>query len=205
MTTSPRRAASVTVTGVAPVSCARAARVSGPLELATNTLWPSALKRRVSEPPMWPAPMMPIFIFAPFLTVTNCQRLTGEAQRGKGEAAPDCGLRISNCGMEEQKAEGSRENAGWKFVSGSPEGFICRERILALFALFMATFCLSEHPCGVRVAALSSSSLSTTVLSSFHVLFAKTNSPACIGDFLGYCVTDGCAGPGQRCDQRRGD
>src|SRR5207253_11237953 len=86
ITTSPRRAASVTLTGVAPVSCARAARVSGPLELATNTLWPRALKRRVSEPPMGPAPMMPIFVFARFLTVTDCQRLTGEAQKGKAEA-----------------------------------------------------------------------------------------------------------------------
>src|SRR5438128_5286629 len=189
MTTSPWRAASFTVTGVAPVSCARAARVSGPLELATNTLWPSALKRRVSEPPMWPAPIMPIFIFAPFLTVTDCQRLMGRSAKGKGERAKrpliaDCGFRIAECKSGRQEAVGqqaavsrrqeavrinfelrngraeggSRQNAVWKFVSGSPEGFICRERLLALFALFLATFCLSEHPCGVRVCALSSSS-----------------------------------------------
>src|SRR5438132_12584968 len=116
ITTSPRRAASVTVTGVAPVSCARAARVSGPLEFATNTLWPSALKRRVSEPPMWPAPMMPIFIFAPFLTVTDCQRLTGEAQRGKSEAGSDERLLIADCEFRiewktrRQKAVGDRKS-----------------------------------------------------------------------------------------------
>jgi hypothetical protein len=37
-TTSPLRAASSTVTGVAPVSAARSARVSGPREFATKTL-----------------------------------------------------------------------------------------------------------------------------------------------------------------------
>src|SRR5207249_9598380 len=68
-------------------------------------------------------------------------------------------LRISNCGG--RAVGGSRQNAVWKFVSGSPEGFICRERLLALFALFLATFCLSEHPCGARVCALSSSSPSS--------------------------------------------
>src|ERR1044071_7764353 len=38
ITTSARRAASLTETGVAPVSAARSARLSGPRELATNTL-----------------------------------------------------------------------------------------------------------------------------------------------------------------------
>src|ERR1039458_2298003 len=65
MTTSPLRAASVTETGVEPVSRAKPASVSGPLELATKTWWPSAVKRRVRVPPIWPAPMMLIFISAP--------------------------------------------------------------------------------------------------------------------------------------------
>ena len=42
MTTSPARAASSTVTALAPVSAARAASVSGPRELATETSCPSA-------------------------------------------------------------------------------------------------------------------------------------------------------------------
>src|SRR4029077_7802933 len=62
ITTSPARAACSTVTGVAPVSVAKSDRVSGPLEFATKTLCPSALKRRVSVPPMLPAPIIPIFM-----------------------------------------------------------------------------------------------------------------------------------------------
>src|SRR5213594_3051974 len=103
----------------------------------------------------------------------------GRSAKGKGERAKrpliaDCGFRIAECKSGRQEAVrinfelrngraegGSRQNAVWKFVSDSPEGFICRERLLALFALFLATFCLSEHPCGARVCALSSSSPSS--------------------------------------------
>src|SRR6266498_2160553 len=84
-------------------------------------------------------------------------------------------------------------------------GFICREGLLAMFAFSLATFCLSGHPCGAKVSALSSSSPVKSVLNSSHVLFAKANSPACTGELPGYCVTAGCAGPGQRRDQRQGD
>src|SRR4029450_5041649 len=62
ITTSPAWGACSTVTGVAPVSAAKSASVSGPLEFATKTLCPSLVKRRVSVPPMLPAPIIPIFI-----------------------------------------------------------------------------------------------------------------------------------------------
>src|SRR5262249_41569453 len=48
--------------GAEPVSDVKSANVAGPLEFATKTLCPSAVKRRVSVPPMLPAPMIPIFI-----------------------------------------------------------------------------------------------------------------------------------------------
>ena len=63
-TTSPPRAASATGTAVAPVSAARSASVPGPRELATRTSCPSARRRRVRVPPIWPAPMMPILMSA---------------------------------------------------------------------------------------------------------------------------------------------
>src|SRR3954466_10617799 len=63
-TSSPLRAASATGTAVAPVSAARSASVPGPRELATRTSCPSARRRRVRVPPIWPAPMMPIFMSA---------------------------------------------------------------------------------------------------------------------------------------------
>src|SRR4051795_12961493 len=63
-TSSPFRAASATGTAVAPVSAARSASVSGPRELATRTSCPSARRRRVRVPPIWPAPMMPILMSA---------------------------------------------------------------------------------------------------------------------------------------------
>ena len=55
-------AASWRVTGVAPVFSAKSCRVSGPRELATNTLWPSLVRRPARVPPMLPAPMIPMFI-----------------------------------------------------------------------------------------------------------------------------------------------
>src|SRR5207244_2701659 len=60
------RTASGTDTAVAPVSAAKSDSVSGPREFATKTLCPSAVRRRVSVPPIWPAPMMPIFMFASY-------------------------------------------------------------------------------------------------------------------------------------------
>ena len=56
------RTASGTETAVAPVSAARLESVSGPRELATETSCPNAVRRRVNVPPIWPAPIMPIFI-----------------------------------------------------------------------------------------------------------------------------------------------
>ena len=53
---------SETETPVAPVSAARSESVSGPRELAIKTWCPNAVSRRVSVPPIWPAPMMTIFI-----------------------------------------------------------------------------------------------------------------------------------------------
>jgi hypothetical protein len=52
ITTSPARAASSTVTGLAPVSFASCSSDSGPRELATDTSCPSAVKRRASVPPI---------------------------------------------------------------------------------------------------------------------------------------------------------
>src|SRR5689334_2452233 len=119
MTTSPRRAASFTVTGVAPVSCARALRVSGPRELATNTLCPSAVKRRVSEPPMWPAPMMPMFISAPFqmnLTTESreevIRRLRRQEQMQKAVSSNQ------KAGSRRQEADGTRQDVSTIRVSG---------------------------------------------------------------------------------------
>src|SRR5205809_6007160 len=80
ITTSPARAASLTVTAVAPVSVARSARVSGPRELATKTSCPSDLKRRVSVPPMWPAPIIPI-LMPPPVSQLNGARRTDLVQR----------------------------------------------------------------------------------------------------------------------------
>src|SRR5437867_4659819 len=40
-----------------PTSTANAARLSGPLEFAIETRWPSLTRRRASAPPMPPAPM----------------------------------------------------------------------------------------------------------------------------------------------------
>src|ERR1700732_1543072 len=60
------RTASGTDTAVAPVSAAKSESVSGPREFATKTLCPSAARRRVSVPPIWPAPMIPIFMFASY-------------------------------------------------------------------------------------------------------------------------------------------
>ena len=51
MTRSMPRTASGTETGVAPVSDAKSKSVSGPRELATKTLCPNAVRRRVSVPP----------------------------------------------------------------------------------------------------------------------------------------------------------
>jgi len=56
------RTASGTEAGVAPVSDAKSKSVCGPRELATKTLCPNAVRQRVSVPPIWPAPIMPIFI-----------------------------------------------------------------------------------------------------------------------------------------------
>ena len=53
-TTSAPRTAPPGVAGVAPVSAARSASVTGPRELATETSCPMAVSRRVSVPPMWP-------------------------------------------------------------------------------------------------------------------------------------------------------
>src|SRR5215831_21328273 len=64
-TSSAPRAASRTETAAAPVSALRSARDSGPRELATETLCPSFVRRRVRVPPICPAPMMPIFMSAP--------------------------------------------------------------------------------------------------------------------------------------------
>ena len=55
MARSRPRAASFTVTAVAPVSAAKPASDSGPRELATATLCPSVVRRRVRVPPMLPA------------------------------------------------------------------------------------------------------------------------------------------------------
>src|ERR1700745_985957 len=60
------RTASGTDTAVARVAGAKSEGVSGPREFATKTLCPSAVRRRVSVPPIWPAPMMPIFMFASY-------------------------------------------------------------------------------------------------------------------------------------------
>src|SRR6266403_3280081 len=65
-TRSTPRTASGTDTAVAPVSAAKSESVSGPREFATKTLCPSSVRRRVSVPPIWPAPMMPIFMFASY-------------------------------------------------------------------------------------------------------------------------------------------
>src|SRR6266403_2795823 len=65
-TRSTPRTASGTDTAVAPVSAAKSESVSGPREFATKTLCPSAVRRRVSVPPIWPAPMIPIFMFASY-------------------------------------------------------------------------------------------------------------------------------------------
>src|ERR1700686_4122258 len=54
ITTSPLRAASFAVTAFAPVSAAKSRSVSGPRELATKTLCPSAVRRRVNVPPICP-------------------------------------------------------------------------------------------------------------------------------------------------------
>src|SRR5262249_51973594 len=62
MTRSTPRTASGTETAVAPVSAARPESVSGPRELATKTSCPKSVRRRVSVPPIWPAPIMPTFI-----------------------------------------------------------------------------------------------------------------------------------------------
>jgi hypothetical protein len=48
-------------TAFSAVSAARSARVRGPREFATETSWPSAVRRRANVPPMFPAPMIPIF------------------------------------------------------------------------------------------------------------------------------------------------
>lgn len=71
-TTWAPRAASAAVTAVAPVSFASAASVSGPRELATDTSWPSAVRRLVRLPPMFPAPMMPIFMDPTFRRCLRC-------------------------------------------------------------------------------------------------------------------------------------
>src|SRR3954466_11801324 len=63
-TSSPLRAPRAPGPAVAPVSAARSASVSGPRELATKTSCPSARRRRVRVPPIWPAPMMPILMSA---------------------------------------------------------------------------------------------------------------------------------------------
>src|ERR1035437_9350943 len=62
-TRSRPRGTSATVTGLAPVSLARSARLFGPRELATATSCPKRVKCRVRAPPMLPAPMIPIFNF----------------------------------------------------------------------------------------------------------------------------------------------
>jgi hypothetical protein len=53
---------SVMGTGAAPVSAASSANLSGPVELATETLCPVAVSRRVRVPPILPAPMIPILM-----------------------------------------------------------------------------------------------------------------------------------------------
>jgi hypothetical protein len=60
--TSPACAASATVAGCAPVSRARSASDSGPREFAIQTSYPSDVRRRASAPPMFPEPMIPIFM-----------------------------------------------------------------------------------------------------------------------------------------------
>src|ERR1035441_5696835 len=80
MTSSLSRAASATDTAVAPVSAARAARLWGPREFATATVCPSARSRRVSVPPMLPAPMIPMFMLAPYAEVSE-QHITRVARR----------------------------------------------------------------------------------------------------------------------------
>jgi len=47
---------------VAPVSAAKSLRDSGPREFATRTSCPDARSLRTSKPPMFPVPMIPIFI-----------------------------------------------------------------------------------------------------------------------------------------------
>src|ERR1700757_2952829 len=66
ITTSPLRAASFAVTAFAPVSAAKSRSVSGPRELATKTLCPSVVRRRVNVPPIFPAPIIPMFIGCSF-------------------------------------------------------------------------------------------------------------------------------------------
>src|SRR3954454_13858230 len=63
-TRSPKRAASSAVVARAgsPSSAARSLKVSGPRELLMATSCPASVKWPASVDPMWPAPMMPIFI-----------------------------------------------------------------------------------------------------------------------------------------------
>src|ERR1700730_9649630 len=80
------RTASGTETAVAPVSAAKSESVSGPREFATKTLCPSAVRRRVSVPPIWPAPMMPIFMFASYGVDRGSHRWIPEADVGLNRA-----------------------------------------------------------------------------------------------------------------------
>jgi hypothetical protein len=79
-------AASVTETGVAPISAAKTVRVSGPLELAINTSWPSFASLLASPRPRAPAPMTPILI-APL----PAWRAWPARQRGSSFAHPNRG------------------------------------------------------------------------------------------------------------------
>src|SRR3954470_22554441 len=71
-TRSRPRGASSTVTGLAPVSFANPASVSGPRELAMTTSCPRRVKCPASAEPMFPAPIIPIFI-VPFVKIAVFQ------------------------------------------------------------------------------------------------------------------------------------
>ena len=79
-TKSRPRGASDTGTGLAPVSFARSARVAGPRELATTTSCPRRVKCRVRAPPIFPAPMIPIFNFF-FMFPSTATEPTNVAER----------------------------------------------------------------------------------------------------------------------------
>ena len=73
-------------TAVAPISRARSRMVSGPFELASLTSWPLAASFRANVAPMFPAPMISIFMGCPFVNVE--ERPPQSRMRPPGDARP---------------------------------------------------------------------------------------------------------------------